>query len=96
MQILNVVENFWRVHYSQNKEKIMTLIKLITGEVLIAEFASSAFADGNTIRMGTEGAYLLYTFVKDSGEVDGFEREVGDELCKRATLKCHWVVHDWD
>ena len=74
----------------------MTLTKLITGAALIAAFASSAFADGHTIRMGTEGAYPPYNFVNDSGEVDGFEREVGDELCKRANLTCTWVVNDWD
>ena len=74
----------------------MTLTKLITGAALIAAFASSAFADGHTIRMGTEGAYPPYNFVNDSGEVDGFEREVGDELCKRANLNCTWVINDWD
>ena len=96
MQILNDVEISWQVHYSQNKEKIMTLTKLITGAALIAAFTSSAFADGHTIRMGTEGAYPPYNFVNDSGEVDGFEREVGDELCKRANLNCTWVINDWD
>ena len=32
----------------------------------------------------------------DAGEVDGFERELGDELCARASLTCEWVVNDWD
>jgi polar amino acid transport system substrate-binding protein len=31
--------------------------------------------------MGTEGAYPPYNFINDDGEVDGFERELGDELC---------------
>ena len=31
---------------------------------------------------------LHITFINDAGEVDGFEREVGDELCKRAELTC--------
>jgi len=74
----------------------MTYTKIITGAALIAAFASSAFADGHSIRMGTEGAYPPYNFVNDSGEVDGFEREVGDELCKRANLDCTWVINDWD
>jgi polar amino acid transport system substrate-binding protein len=53
-----------------------------------------SFAD--TIRMGTEGAYPPYNFINDAGEVDGFERELGDELCARAMLTCEWVVNDWD
>lgn len=47
-------------------------------------------------RIGTEGAYPPYNFVNDSGEVDGFERELGDELCARAKLDCVWVLNDWD
>jgi len=48
------------------------------------------------VRMGTEGAYPPYNFINDAGEVDGFERELGDELCARASLTCEWVVNDWD
>jgi polar amino acid transport system substrate-binding protein len=48
------------------------------------------------VRLGTEGAYPPYNFINDSGEVDGFERELGDELCTRAALTCEWVVTDWD
>jgi polar amino acid transport system substrate-binding protein len=60
--------------------------------------ASTALAQGipETVRLGTEGAYPPYNFVNDSGEVDGFERELGDELCKRANLNCTWVTNDWD
>ena len=37
-----------------------------------------------------------YNFINDDGEVDGFERELGDELCARAELTCEWVTNDWD
>ncbi len=49
-----------------------------------------------TVRMGTEGAYPPYNFINEAGEVAGFERELGDELCKRAELDCTWVKNDWD
>ncbi|WP_282094778.1 transporter substrate-binding domain-containing protein [Epibacterium ulvae] len=54
-----------------------------------------AFAD-TTVRMGTEGAYAPYNFINDDGEVDGFERELGDALCEAAELKCEWVTNEWD
>jgi ABC-type amino acid transport substrate-binding protein len=57
---------------------------------------STGFAAAQTVRMGTEGAYPPYNFINDAGEVDGFERELGDELCKRAGLTCEWVTTDWD
>ena len=68
--------------------------KLILTTATLALTAGMSFAD--TIRMGTEGAYPPYNFINDAGEVDGFERELGDELCTRAKLTCEWVVNDWD
>lgn len=60
----------------------------------LAAIATGATAD--TVRMGTEGAYPPFNFINDDGEVDGFEREVGDRLCEIAGLDCVWVVNDWD
>ena len=57
---------------------------------------SAGLASAETIRLGTEGAYPPYNFINDAGEIDGFERELGDELCKRAELTCEWVKNDWD
>ena len=57
-----------------------------------------ALADdhGQTVRLGTEGAYAPWNFINDDGEVDGFERDLGDALCERAELTCEWVTNDWD
>ena len=68
--------------------------KLIMAAAMAAFVAGPALAD--TIRMGTEGAYPPYNFINDNGEVDGFERKLGDELCKRAGLDCVWVTNEWD
>ncbi|WP_412563703.1 transporter substrate-binding domain-containing protein [Thalassobius sp. MITS945101] len=67
---------------------------LILTTAALALTAGVAAAD--TVRLGTEGAYPPYNFLNDAGEVDGFERELGDELCKRAELTCEWVTNDWD
>lgn len=68
--------------------------KLILTTAALALTAGMAMAD--TVRMGTEGAYPPYNFINDAGEIDGFERELGDEMCKRAGLTCEWVKNDWD
>ncbi|MDJ1017100.1 MAG: transporter substrate-binding domain-containing protein [Paracoccaceae bacterium] len=71
--------------------------KLLLTAAAAAVAASAALAGSHSVvRMGTEGAYPPYNFINDSGEVDGFEREVGDELCARAELTCEWVTNDWD
>lgn len=62
---------------------------------VLALSASAAFAQ-QVVRMGTEGAYPPYNLINEKGEVDGFERHVGDEACKRAGLECTWVTSDWD
>lgn len=70
--------------------KKLTLIMAV-----LALGATSALAQ-DVIRMGTEGAYPPYNFINDDGEVDGFERELGDALCAHAGLTCEWVTNDWD
>lgn len=50
----------------------------------------------DTVRMGTEGAYPPYNFINEKGEVDGFERELGDKICELAKLDCAWVTNEWD
>jgi polar amino acid transport system substrate-binding protein len=70
---------------------------MIITSVVVAMTATFALADGHSVvRMGTEGAYPPYNFINDAGEVDGFERDLGDELCARAELTCEWVKNDWD
>ncbi|MFK7880092.1 transporter substrate-binding domain-containing protein [Roseobacter sp.] len=71
---------------------------LILASAALAMATGLALADGHekTVRMGTEGAYPPYNFINDAGEVDGFERELGDELCLRAELTCEWVKNEWD
>ncbi|MFT6933522.1 MAG: polar amino acid transport system substrate-binding protein [Paracoccaceae bacterium] len=71
--------------------------KLIFSSAILAMTAGVALADSHSVvRMGTEGAYPPYNFINDSGEVDGFERVLGDELCARAGLTCVWVTNEWD
>jgi polar amino acid transport system substrate-binding protein len=67
----------------------------ILGLATLALTAGMALG-ADTVRLATEGAYPPYNFINDKGEVDGFEREMGDELCKRAGLTCEWVKNDWD
>ncbi len=71
-----------------------TTMKIILAAALAV--AATGAAAQQTVRMGTEGQYPPYNFLNDAGEVDGFERDVGDALCERAELDCEWVTNDWD
>lgn len=67
----------------------------LTAAAALVLAASGALAQ-DLVRLGTEGAYPPYNFINDDNELDGFERELGDEMCARASLNCEWVINDWD
>ena len=69
--------------------------RLMISTAAITMMASMAMAQ-DVVRLGTEGAYPPWNFINDAGEIDGFERELGDALCRRADLDCAWVKNDWD
>ncbi len=69
--------------------------RLLIATALIALTTGATLAQ-DVVRLGTEGAYPPFNFINDAGEVAGFERDVGDELCKRAALTCEWVTNEWD
>ncbi|MFE3838131.1 transporter substrate-binding domain-containing protein [Pseudogemmobacter sonorensis] len=49
------------------------------------------------VRIGTEGAYEPYNYIDQaSGELVGFEVDLGKELCARAELTCEFVQNEWD
>jgi polar amino acid transport system substrate-binding protein len=68
-----------------------------TSLVLAFALAATSANAQDLIRMGSEGAYPPYNFINDAtGELDGFERDLGDAICERASFNCEWVINDWD
>ena len=71
---------------------------------VVAGLALAVFLGALTLACGapepvviaTDGEYHPFNFVNDAGEIDGLEREMGDELCRRADLECEWVINEWD
>lgn len=62
----------------------------------IAAASVAACGGAETVTLATDGDYHPFNFVNDDGEIDGLERDMGDELCRRAGLECEWIVNDWD
>ena len=70
---------------------------LVAVALVVVVFAAMSACNGSdTVVFANDGAYHPFNFVNDDGEIDGLERELGDELCRRANLECEWVINDWD
>jgi polar amino acid transport system substrate-binding protein len=61
-----------------------------------ALIALTGAASAQTVRLASEGAYAPWNFIDDSGNLAGFEIDLGNELCKRAQLECVWIQNAWD
>lgn len=71
-------------------------MKKIILTIIVSLIPFSNAVAGDTVRMGTEGAYPPYNYIDDNGNLAGFEIILGNELCSRANLTCEWVKNDWD
>jgi len=52
--------------------------------------------DWTNVVIGTEGAYAPWNLTNADGTLGGFEIELMTDVCKRATLTCTFLTHDWD
>lgn len=46
--------------------------------------------------IGTEPGFAPYVFLDLNGQITGFDRDMGDELCLRAQFDCTWVATDFN
>ncbi|MCX4063065.1 MULTISPECIES: ABC transporter substrate-binding protein [Pseudomonas] len=59
--------------------------------------AFSATAMAETLKMGIEAAYPPFNNKDASGQVVGFDKDIGDALCAKMKVeKCEVYVSDWD
>ncbi len=56
----------------------------------------AACREADTVVIATIGDYHPFDFINEEGEIDGLERELGDELCRRADLECEWILNEWE
>ncbi len=55
----------------------------------------AGMAQAETIRLGTEGAYAPFNSVSESGELNGFDIDIGNAICAEMEVTCEWSTHDW-
>ena len=61
----------------------------------VAALTASAHAQEQlTLKVGSEGAYPPYNFVKADGTVAGFEIDIANALCEELKAKCQIIVQE--
>ncbi|RPH30683.1 ABC transporter substrate-binding protein [Buttiauxella warmboldiae] len=60
---------------------------------MCASFAASAAGE---LRYGVEAEYPPFESRNQAGELEGFDIDLGNAICKAANLKCSWVETSFD
>jgi lysine/arginine/ornithine transport system substrate-binding protein len=71
----------------------MKLRALVVGMGLLCTFSSFAATE---LRYGLEAEYPPFESRNAAGELEGFDVELGNAICKAAALKCTWVETSFD
>ena len=61
-----------------------------------AVLTATAFGQGQTVRIATEGAYPPFNFINEAGAPAGYEIDLAQAICEEAGLTCEFVINDWD
>src|SRR5476651_464888 len=75
----------------------MTMNKLKTALLLGCALASfSALAESSTLKFGLEAQYPPFESKSATGELQGFDIDVGNAVCQAANVKCEWLDTSFD
>ena len=73
---------------------MQTYKKFLLAAAASLVFSASAMAE--KLKMGIEAAYPPFNNKDASGNVVGFDKDIGDALCAKMKVECEVVTSDWD
>ena len=83
----------------QSTKKIRLLPLVLIGLATMAHAENPTQISTNPrqpMTIGTEPGFAPYIFLDSTGQITGFDRDMGDELCLRAQFDCTWVATDFN
>lgn len=69
---------------------------MVCAGTIAGAIAGLVLASAGPVVVGTDAPFPDYTFVDPAGTVTGYERDLMDEVCLRATLDCRWELANFD
>ncbi|WP_247743475.1 transporter substrate-binding domain-containing protein [Shimia sp. R10_1] len=78
-----------------NHNKLGITMKNLAALAAIALFTCTT-ASAEDLRIGTSADYPPWESVNENNEIVGFDRDFGDELCRRIEANCTWINQAYD
>lgn len=72
------------------------LVQLVLATPVFAQSALDQIKQAGALRIGTEGTYAPFTFHDASGELVGFDVEIGRAVAQHIGVKAEFVEGAWD
>lgn len=70
-------------------------MKQLFASTVLCMLATSACA-ADTLRFGVEADYPPFEYKLPSGELAGFDIDIGNAICAKLQVKCRWVENSFD
>ncbi len=72
------------------KSAFISAVSLIALGIMTAQAPAA-----EKLRIGTEGDYKPFNYVTGSGEIKGFDYDIGQAVCAEMKVECEWSTHEW-
>jgi len=67
-----------------------------TAAAIAISAGTSAAKDWTTVRIAMDATYPPFESLDPNGEIVGFEKDIGEELCKRMKVTCEFTNQAWE
>ncbi|AIL62044.1 lysine-arginine-ornithine-binding periplasmic protein [Pseudomonas alkylphenolica] len=71
-------------------------LSVLLSSTAFALLLSSQVNAVDSLRIGIEAAYPPFASKTDSGDITGFDYDIGNALCAQMQVKCQWIEQEFD